>query len=122
MVPLALQGVEYLVDFQLMRRFDDEKVLSLLLYYIGCNVTFAFFDIHAIAGVNLVTYPAGNVFGSRIEWQELVEIAVVKVSGDTFLDVREVYHHSVGIKFASPAVYCHYPVVSVKTAAFARIG
>ena len=116
MVPLALQRVEYLVDFQFA------CVLIGLFLNVRGHIAFAFPDIHAVASVDLVAYPSSDVFGSGIEREQFVEIAVVEIGSYALFDVREICHHPVGIELACPAVDSHKPVVSVHAAAFARIG
>ena len=71
---------------------------------------------------DLLADPAGDVFSRGVEGEEFVEISVVEIGRDAFLDVAEIGHHAVGVELTRTAVHSHNPVVAVETAAFAFVG
>lgn len=93
-----------------------------LIDLVACGVTLAFLNVDAVAVRGLFTDPSGYVLGRRVEGEEFVEISVVKIGGDAFLDVAEINHHTVGVKFLCPAVDGDNPVMAVQTGAFALVG
>ena len=68
-----------------------------------------------------VDNPSRNVFGSRIERENVVEILMVESLGDAVFNVSEVAHHAVGIQLRGFAVHGDNPVVSVHIAALAVV-
>ena len=99
---------------------SDRKV-SLTLILIRCEVPFALLHIDAIAFGQLVAYPLGDVLGRRVAGKHFIQVGMVELRLDAFLDELEVNHHPVLVEFACLAIDRNGPVVAMKLAAFAGI-
>lgn len=119
-VAFSLKGIEYFVNaiHWCVVRLGE----SIVYGGIACCVTLAFLHIHTVAVGYLLAYPSGYILGGRIEGEELVEITVVKVTGDTLFDVGEIHHHTVAVELLGAAMHGDNPVVSMHPAALALVG
>ena len=87
-----------------------------------CGVALGFLDGDLVASLaHLVAYPAGDVLRCGVEIEDVVEIAVIQLVVDQFLDVGEIVDHAVLVQGLGPAVYGHDPVVAVQPLAFAVV-
>lgn len=92
-----------------------------IVRYVKHGIAFRFLYRHHKAPLYFAAYPPSDVFGSGIEREEFVEVAVVQTAMHMFFYAGEVGYHTVAVQFHGAAVYGHNPVVSVKPAAFAFI-
>ncbi len=88
---------------------------------IRSGVALRFPDVDAIAVWHVLAYPAGDVFGRRVERHDIVQTGVVERLHDRALDVGEVGDHAVCIKFHGSAVYGYDPIVAVEAGALAFV-
>jgi len=85
------------------------------------NITLALLNIDAVTVRHHVTYPSSYILGSRIKIQSLVEVPVIKDSGNTSLDMRKIGHHTVIGKLACTTIYGNNPIVPVSAGTFAFV-
>ena len=102
----------------------DEELYSLYLVLVddGSCVSEAFLDSDLITSVKLFDNPFTDILGSRVEVEYLVEVGMVHLAVYGFLDVCEVFHHSVLVEFVpADEEYFYLPVVSMHAAALALV-
>ena len=95
--------------------------MSVFVFNVRHLVVLAFFYIHPIAVFNLTAYPGCNVFGRRIERQQFVEVAMIKISVNFILYMLKVNNHTLSVKLTRLAINRTNPVESVQITAFAVI-
>ena len=87
--------------------------VSVLVFLIDGNVAGTFLYGSLIAVWNGLYNPMCYILGRRIEWQNGVEILMVKLSMNESLYLSKVNHHAVFVKFACLAIHLYNPVMAV---------
>ena len=102
---------------------DDELyTLYFVLVDDSSSVSEAFLYVNLVACVELFDNPFTDILGSRIEVENLVEVGMIHLAVYDFLDVSEVFHHTVLVEFVPADEENFYlPVVSMHTAALAFV-
>ena len=85
------------------------------------DVVAALLDVHTVTIVHLLAYPPRDVLRCRVERQQLVEIAMVKIAMHLVLYMLEVNHHAFGVKLLGLAIYRHNPIMAMHIATFTLI-
>ena len=62
--------------------------------------------------------PTCDILRSRIKWQNVIDMLMVKHAMDFFLDMLEVADHAIGIECTRLAIDGHNPVMSVDILTF----
>lgn len=82
----------------------------------------AFLNVHSPAMLNLRTNPPGYVLSCRVKREQLIKIAMVKITVYPLLYLAEIHHHTLSIQLTGTAMYSYDPIMSVQTCALALIG
>ena len=96
--------------------------MSVLVFLIDGNVARTFLNGSLIAVWNGLYNPMCYILGRRIEWQNGVEILMVKLSMNESLYLGKVNHHTVFVKLACLAIHLDYPVMAMQSLAFTFVG
>lgn len=116
MEAFTLQGVENLVDYHglkndvLIARFDVTGRVALRLL-----------ESHLVTLGYLVGDPSGQVLRRGVKVEHLVQVTVVQLVLDEFLDMAEIDDHAVIVQLFCLAIDDGNPVMAVQVAAFAFI-
>ena len=97
-------------------------IVSVLVFLIDGNVAATFLNGSLIAVWNGLYNPMCDILGRGIEWQDGVQVLMVKLSMNESLYLGKVNHHAVFVKFACLAIHLYNPVMAVKGLAFAFAG
>ena len=132
MEAFALEGIEYFVDLEhyvwiassfllAMTQSVLIKVLWGFILDVGSLVVARLPHIGAVAVRDSVDNPLGQVLGSRVEVQHLVDVGMVNLSVNQTFDFGKIAHHAIAVKFLGAAIHIDFPVVAVQVLAFALI-
>ena len=97
------------------------KVLRSIILDVGGLVVARLPHISAVAVRNSVDNPFGQVFGRRIEVKDLVDVGMVNLAVYQALDLGEVAHHAIAVKFLGSAKHIDLPIVAMQVLALALI-
>ena len=102
---------------------DDELyTLYFVLVDDSSCVSEAFLYVNLVSCVELFDNPFTDILGSRIEVENLVEVGMIHLAVYDFLDVSEVFHHTILVEFVPADEENFYlPVVSMHAAALAFV-
>lgn len=97
------------------------KVLRSVVLDIGSLIVARLPHISAVAVRDGIHNPLGQVLGRRVEVQHFIDIGMIYLSVNQALNLSEVAHHAVAVKFLGTAIHIDLPVVAVQVLAFALI-
>ncbi len=71
--------------------------------------------------LHMLANPTSDILSCRVERQHIVEMLVVEPVVNLLLDMREVYHHTVGVQHFGTTIDGNNPIVTVKIFTLAAI-
>lgn len=70
----------------------------------------------------MIADPFGDILGRRVEGKDIVQVLMVELGLDRFLDVTEIDNHTVRVECRGLTIDGDDPVVTVQVLALAGIG